>query len=885
MKKLLGIALALLLVATFSSCDQILNLIIPKIQLTVTQPTGGYITVSPNKTEYTKGETVTITATAMTGYRFENWTGGYLVGSISPQSLTLNSDATVSAVFGAPISRPIFSPVTGTTLSSGGTVTITSSTSGATIRYTTDGTSEPTLTSGTTYTGPIAITATTTIKAVAISGSLVSDIASATYYVTASAVATPAFSPSAGTYTSAQNVTLSCSTSGATIRYTTDGTTPSSLNGYTYYAGYSIPVSNPNGQSVTIKAYAWKSGLTDSSVASATYTFNTLSVLAPQFYPSTGTTFSSSIDVYISSPAAGSSIRYTTDGSVPTSTYGTVYNGFFTISATTTVKAIAYTTSGSSSVTTATYTKSAGFTAAPAFSPVPGYYTNSSTAWTGTVTLSSGTSGAVIHYTTDGTTPTSSSSTYSAPFAISGNMVVEAYATSTGNSDSSVVAGQYYVPVANPVFTLSDGTATTGGDFSTAQSVSMSTATSGANIRYTTDGSTPTDTVGTTYSGSIYVSSTTTLKAVAYKYGNYISSVASATFNLVTTGTISGTVRDASSSSVLSGVALTLYNSSSTQVGTTQTSSSSGTFSFTGVPAGTNYKVTAVKTGYLSVDYTGVSVTAGSTNNLETIYLQSTATLPGSVSGYITNAANGYGETGVTVALRTGIGNTTGTTAYTATTGTNGLYSLSSVTPGTYTASISKTGFTTSTFTITVVGNTSNTNQNSSITPTLLTGNLRFVLTWGASPSDLDSHLKVPLTSTTFYHVYYSDKGYQTASPYATLDVDDTSSYGPETTTIYTQLSGTYTYYVHDFTNRSSTSSTALSSSGAKVVVYQGSTILTTYNVPTGTGTLWKVCSWNGYSLTPINTMENWTDPSTVQNRYIAPPVDGEKPDWRGELP
>jgi hypothetical protein len=876
MKKFLGIALALFLVLTFSSCDQLMNIFIPKVQLSVTQPTGGYITVNPNKTEYTKGETVTITATAMTGYTFSNWTGGYLVGTVSPQTLTLNSDASVSAVFTAPISQPTFSPTTGSTLSSGGTVTIASSTSGATIRYTTDGTS-PTSSSAA-YTGPIAITATTTIKAIAISGSQVSDIASATFYVTASVVSTPTFSPSAGTYTSTQNVTISCSTSGASIIYTTDGTTPSYSNGYYYYSGNTIPVS----QSATIKAFAYKNGMTESSVATAAYTINLPAVEAPQFYPSTGTTFNSSLTVYISSNTSGASIRYTTDNTTPTSTYGTAYTSSFSISATTTVKAIAYVSGGSSSsVTQAVYTKNAANTTAPTFTPLPGYYTNSSTTWTGTVTLSAGTaSGTVIRYTTDGTDPTSSSTTYSAPFAISGNVVVKAYASSTGNNDSSIVTGNYYVPVATPKFMIGSA-ATTGGSFTTAQSVTISTDTVGANIRYTTDGSTPSDTVGTLYSGSIYLSSTTTLKAVAYKPGNYISSVASAAFTFATTGTVSGTVRDASASGVLSGVTLTLYNSSNSSAGTA-TSSSSGTFSFTNIAAGTNYKVTAAKTGYLSVDYTGISVTAGSTNNLETIYLQSTATLPGSVSGYITNASTGYGETGVTVALRSGIGTTTGTAAYTATTGTNGLYSLSSVTPATYTASISKTGFTTSTFTITVVGNTSNTNQNSSITPNIADGNVRFVLTWGASPYDLDSHLKVPLTSTTFYHVYYADKGSQTASPYATLDVDDTSSYGPETTTIYTQLSGTYTYYVHDFSDRSSTTNTLLSSSGAKVVVYKGSTTLATYYVPSGTGTLWKVCSWNGYSLTPINTLLTESDPSNVQNRSLS---GGAKPAWRGQLP
>lgn len=78
-------------------------------------------------------------------------------------------------------------------------------------------------------------------------------------------VATPTFTPAAGSYSSAQSVTISCSTSGATIHYTTDGTTPTASSP-TYSSA--ITVSSTK----TIKAIAVKSGMTNSDVASATYT-------------------------------------------------------------------------------------------------------------------------------------------------------------------------------------------------------------------------------------------------------------------------------------------------------------------------------------------------------------------------------------------------------------------------------------------------------------------------------------------------------------------------------------------------------------------------------------------------------------------------------------
>ena len=75
------------------------------------------------------------------------------------------------------------------------------------------------------------------------------------------------------------------------------------------------------------------------------------------------------------------------------------------------------------------------------------------------------------------------------------------------------------------------------------------------------------------------------------------------------------------------------------------------------------------------------------------------------------------------------------------------------------------------------------------------TNGLSIKLTWGASPRDLDSHLYTPNGN----HVWYAGKGSLVNTPHASLDVDDTTSFGPEVVTIVRLMQGTYQYLVHNF--------------------------------------------------------------------------------------
>jgi hypothetical protein len=320
----------------------------------------------------------------------------------------------------------------------------------------------------------------------------------------------------AGTYNNSQTVTISSATSGATIRYTTDGTTPTSTTGTVYSAAIAVS------STTTLRAIAYKSGYTDSAVASATYT---LVAATPTFSVAAGT-YTASQTVTLSSTTSGAAIRYTTDGTTPTSTTGAVYSAAITVSATTTLKAIAYATSYTdSAVASATYTI-APYAATPTFSVAAGTYTASQT-----VTLSTTTSGAAIRYTTDGTTPTSTTGTvYSSAITISATTTLKAIAYKAGYTDSTVATATYTIApaVAAPTFSVATGT------YNNVQTVTISSTTSGATIRYTTNGTAPTSTNGTVlHLGYIVIDATSTLKAIAYKTGYTDSSVTSATYSFV----------------------------------------------------------------------------------------------------------------------------------------------------------------------------------------------------------------------------------------------------------------------------------------------------------------------------------------------------------------
>jgi len=525
------------------------NSAVASAKYTITAPVVATPTISPVAGSYTGSQSVSITDTTSGATIYytvtagttgttptsssTKYTGAFTASATSVveaiAELTGDTNSSVaSAAYTITVPTPTFSPIAGS-YSGTQSVTIADATSGATCYYTlTAGTTGTTpTTSSTKYTAAISVTASSVLESLCTyTGDTNSAVASAKYTITAPVVATPTFSPVAGNYTGSQSVSISDTTSGATIYYTvtagTTGTTPTSSS--TKYTG-AFTVSATS----VVEAIAELTGDTNSSVASAAYT---ITVPTPTFSPVAGS-YTGSQSVTLSDTTSGATIYYTvtagTTGTTPTSS-STKYTGAFTVSATSVVEAIAELTGDTnSSVASAAYTITVP---TPTFSPIAGSYSG-----TQSVTISDATAGATCYYTltagTTGTTPTTSSTKYTAAISVTASSVLEALCTYTGDTNSAINSATYTITapaVATPTFSP------VAGSYTGSQSVSISDTTSGATIYYTitagTTGTTPTSS-STKYTGAFTVSVTSVVEAIAEVTGESNSAVASATYTIV----------------------------------------------------------------------------------------------------------------------------------------------------------------------------------------------------------------------------------------------------------------------------------------------------------------------------------------------------------------
>ena len=356
-------------------------------------------------------------------------------------------------------------------------------------------------------------------------------------------VATPTFSPAAGTYYEAQNVTIGCTTDGATIHYTLDGNDPTTAS-----ATYSTPIAIS--QTTTVKAMAVKSGMNNSAIASAVFTIEEVPTpitiaaaraLANNEYALVQgiVTFIDGRNVYVQDETAGIDL-FLNNNTVPSGlalgdmvlAYGqkTVYKGLVELQNINGGEASQF-----SIISSGNTLPLAEKTIAEILADHAGTQMLQSTR----VKIVNATIGTI---NTSNNTPLTqgdnSINIYKVP-TLSGITAGDAV-------DVIGVVGCYNNPqirvalandvtihetpmetVATPTFTPAEG------EYTEAQSVTIACETEGATVYYTLDGTDPTEN-STVYTEAIAISETTTVKAFAAKEGMNNSEIASATYTINT---------------------------------------------------------------------------------------------------------------------------------------------------------------------------------------------------------------------------------------------------------------------------------------------------------------------------------------------------------------
>lgn len=288
------------------------------------------------------------------------------------------------------------------------------------------------------YTGPISVTANTTIWYYSVDNGGIDELQHSQIYVIDTSPPTTTATPPGGSYLSPQSVNLICADSnsgcGATY-FTTDGSTPTT--GSTIYSG---PISVSS--NTVLKYFSVDSASNSEGIQTQSYVIGAPADSVPPITiatPSGGTyTSAQSVTLNCTDDSSGcSSTYYTTDGSIPTSS-STVYSGPISVATNTTLKFFStdYAANSESPKSETYVINIVTDTTAPVTTPTPAGGTFSSDQTVSLMCSDTGVGCNVTYYTTDGSNPTTSSQEYSSPILISTSTALKYFSVdAVGNSE------------------------------------------------------------------------------------------------------------------------------------------------------------------------------------------------------------------------------------------------------------------------------------------------------------------------------------------------------------------------------------------------------------------------------------------------------------------
>lgn len=334
--------------------------------------------------------------------------------------------------------------------------------------------------------------------------------------------------------------------------------------------------------------------------------------------------------------------------------------------------------------------------------------------------------------------------------------------------------------------------------------------------------------------------------------------------------TVNGLVLDAETNMPIANAKVKAYNVNNSQLIKTVETNQSGGFTLP-LKGGIDYRIETSKDGYITCKEE-IHLEPDEVKQLQTRMqvrgIDGTSEL-GKAGGMISDAQTGNAVSDVKIKARNNWGNKTGEIVGEYFSNDNGQYLIDDLALGYYTLEFSKDNYVTGYLNI-FVTKSGNYQQNIALNPKSIENDnseLRIVLTWGSTPADIDAHLIGVSPDDKKYHVYFSDSQYnEDGELICDLDVDDRSGYGPETITVYKVNSNhKFSYYLHDYSNRSSLNSMGLSNSNATVTIYVKGEYKKTIYIPTNKiGTQWHAFDYHPDSQS-IEVIDEFSNQSNAQ--------------------